>query len=226
MNTSRVSQRPATAIRAVDLERRFGRVRAVDRLSFELATGDMLLVVGHNGSGKSTLLRLILGLDRPDGGLLQVFGRAAHAGSASGPPRVGALLHDDAVYPRLTVAETVDLWRGISGSPRMTTELLVAVGLGGAADRPVAGLSAGMRKRLALTRTLMLEPSLVVWDEPLASLDADGRALIVGLVAKLKRDAVSVVVASHERDAFAPMADRVLDLDTQQSRPGLRERPS
>lgn len=212
--TTQAAERPEIAIQALGVGRRFGRVRALEGLSFELPARETLLVVGRNGSGKSTLLRMILGLERPDRGELRVFGRPPHAAGPSNRSRTGVLLHDDAVYSRLTVAETVDLWRGISGSRRFTEELLAAVGLGDAAGRPVAELSAGMRKRLALTRTLMIEPQLVVWDEPLASLDAEGRALVVGLVERLKRDAVSIVVASHERGVFAPVVDRVLDLDT------------
>lgn len=226
MSKTQAPQRPETAIRAVNVGRRFGRVRALGRLSFELRNGQTLLVAGRNGSGKSTLLRLILGLERPDTGELTVFGRASRGGRPQAGPQIAALLHDDAVYPRLTVAETVDLWRGVCGSPRPTRELLVAVDLEGAANRPVAALSAGMRKRLVLTRTLMIEPQLVVWDEPLASLDAAGRTLVLGLIEKLRRQAVSVVVAGHERELFEPVVDRVLDLDTARPGQGLQERLS
>lgn len=225
-NPSLTKERPEIAIEAVGVSRHFGTVRALDQLSFDLPTGETLLVVGRNGSGKSTLLRMILGLERPDRGELHVFGRPPHDAGRNYRSRVGGLLHEDAVYSRLTVSETVDLWRGISASRRLTEELLSGVDLGAAAGRPVAELSAGMRKRLALTRTLMIEPQLVVWDEPLASLDADGRALVVGLVEKLRRDAVSVVVASHERSMFASVVDRVLDLDTNSDNAESRQGPS
>lgn len=226
MSKTQASQRPETAIRAVNVGRRFGRVRALDRLSFELRNGQTLLVAGMNGSGKSTLLRLILGLERPDTGELTVLGCAPRGGRPQAGPQIAALLHDDAVYPSLTVAETVDLWRGVCGSSRPTLELLAAVDLESAANRPVAALSAGMRKRLVLTRTLMIEPQLVVWDEPLASLDAGGRTLVLGLIEKLRRQAVSVVVAGHERELFEPVVDRVLDLDTARLGQGLQERSS
>ena len=208
-----------TAVQAHDVGRRYGSAWPIRRLSFRLPRGHTLLVVGGNGSGKSTLLRMILGLDRPDTGSLIVLGgdpREARTRSS-----LAALLHDDAVYPQLTVAETAHLWCGVSGSRRSPAELLQAVGLSAAADRRVAALSAGMRKRLALTRTLMLEPRLVVWDEPLSSLDADGRALVIDLVHKLRQEMVSVVIASHERDLLLSSADQVLNLDTDQDRSEL-----
>ncbi len=212
-----------TAVQAHDVGRRYGSAWAIRQLTFDLPQGHTLLVVGGNGSGKSTLLRLILGLDRPDTGSLTVLG-----GDPCGTrtrSNVAALLHDDAVYPQLTVAETVRLWCGISGSRRGPDELLQAVDLADAADRRVAALSAGMRKRLALTRTLMLEPRLVVWDEPLSSLDAAGRTLVIDLVRKLRQELVSVVMASHERDLFAASADQVLNLDTDRDRSGLSGAP-
>jgi len=198
--------------------RRFGPLWALRNLSFQWAQGEAVLVVGRNGAGKSTLIRLILGLDSPDIGSIKVFGTDPRHRAQQHRRRIGALIHDNALYPQLDVAETVDLWRSVARSKCSTIELLEQVGLTAAAGRSVSGLSAGMRKRLALCRSLMVEPELVIWDEPLSALDADGRGLIMDLWHGLREQGVTLVVSTHQREVFEPLADQVLDLD--QQRPG------
>ncbi len=206
------------AVSADQIGRRFGSLWALKNLSFEVSNGESILVVGRNGAGKSTLLRLILGLDSPDVGSIRVFGANPRQGSQKQRKRIGALIHDNALYPQLEVAETVDLWRAVVGAQRSTAELLEQVGLTAAAARPVAGLSAGMCKRLALCRSLMVEPELVIWDEPLSALDADGRNLIMSLWQSLREQRVTLVVSTHQREVFEPLANQVLDLNQMHAR--------
>ncbi len=219
MNRGATTDRGATpAIEAAGLGRRFGHFWALRNLSFRVDQGAAVLVVGRNGAGKSTLLRLVLGLDTPDIGVLRVLGHEPRHNVRKLRHHTAALLHDNALYPQLTVREMVLLWQSVAASASPAGELLETVGLASAANRPVSGLSAGMRKRLALCRSLMTDAALVVWDEPLSALDREGREMVLDLWGRLQAARVTLLVSSHEREVFENLATDVLDLDAAMGR--------
>ncbi|MDQ4019267.1 MAG: ATP-binding cassette domain-containing protein, partial [Actinomycetota bacterium] len=159
-------------IRARALERRFGDKRALAGLDLDVDERDCLVVTGPNGSGKSTLLALLAGLLAPTAGELDVDVDRA---------RVGFLAHEPLVYRELTALENLDLYGRLYRVPERRERigmLLERYALWEARHERVAAYSRGMAQRLALCRTLLHDPALLLLDEPYSALDADGAALL------------------------------------------------
>jgi heme exporter protein A len=181
----------AAVIRADALEKRYGQKRALRSVDFALARGGALVVTGPNGSGKTTLLRLLVGLAAPTRGSLDVsFDRG----------RLGYLGHEPLVYRELTAIENLDLFGRLYrvGERRERIGMLLErFGLWDARNERVSALSRGMTQRLALCRTFLHEPDLLVLDEPHSALDAGGAALLdEELAGRVGRQ--TLVVATHE----------------------------
>ncbi|MDQ3669245.1 MAG: ABC transporter ATP-binding protein, partial [Actinomycetota bacterium] len=169
-----MSEARATVIRARGLERRFGEKRAVVALDLDVVAGDFLVVTGPNGAGKSTLLALLAGLLAPTRGALQVE-LERH--------EVGYLAHEPLLYRELTALENLDFFGRLYRVPERRERigmLLERFGLWDARRERVGAFSRGMAQRLALCRTLLHEPQLLVLDEPYAGLDSDGASLLDG----------------------------------------------
>lgn len=201
-------------LRLIDLSKRFGSIRAVDGVSFELAERQTVALLGPSGCGKSTLLRLVAGLERPD------HGRIVHGEREIGslPPQkraMGVVFQDYALFPHLNVAgnigfSLVEQRQSASETNRRVAELLDLVGLAGFERRRVFELSGGQQQRVALARALAVEPSLLLLDEPLSNLDAELRqSLQLELRALLADIGVKALYVTHDQaEAFA-IAERV-----------------
>jgi ABC-type multidrug transport system ATPase subunit len=178
-------------IRARGLGRRFGEKRVLSGLDLEVAAGEFLLVTGPNGSGKTTLLRLLAGLIVPTSGELDVeLDRA----------RIGFLGHDPLVYRELTPVENLDLYGRLYRIPERRERigmLLERFGLWDARREQTGALSRGMLQRLALCRTLLHGPELLLLDEPFSSLDASGAALLLDELGR-RDEPHTIVLASHQ----------------------------
>lgn len=172
-------------------------------LSFKLSGGEALELRGPNGSGKSTLLRILAGLTRAHAGSVKF------TGPDDDPPR-HYLGHSDAVKPSETAAEQARFWSRYFGHDGETAKrALDRVGLASRQDVPGRGLSAGQKRRLALTRLLIDPRPVWLLDEPTAALDVEGRALVTALVAEHMKGGGMVVAAIHG-EGFA--GSRTLDL--------------
>jgi ABC-type multidrug transport system ATPase subunit len=186
-------------LRARGVGKRFGEKRVLRGVEFELPRGGFLVVTGPNGSGKTTLLRLCAGLAIPTEGELSVdVGRSA----------VGYLGHEPLVYRELTALENLELYGRLYRVPERRERigmLLERFGLWEARHGRVASYSRGMVQRLALCRTLLHEPALLVLDEPYSGLDADGAALLDRELAAL-RDERTLVVSTHDPERVEPLA--------------------
>ena len=187
-------------IHARGLTKRFGAKRVLDRLDLDVARGGLLVVSGPNGSGKTTLLRLVAGLTAPtDGELTVAVDRAA----------VGFLSHEPLVYRELTPLENLDLYGRLYriGERRERIGMLLErFGLWDERHERASTFSRGMLQRLALCRTLLHEPELVLLDEPYAGLDAAGAELVDRELRELA-GLRTLVVSTHapERlDALVP----------------------
>jgi putative spermidine/putrescine transport system ATP-binding protein len=196
------------------LTRRFGEHAAVDDLSLEIRRGELLALIGASGSGKTTTLRMVAGYEQPDAGQVLLDGREiTHL-----PPQrrgFGMVFQHYALFPHMTVGENVSFGleaRGISRRERTERAqwALDGVGLGRAVGRPVQSLSGGEQQRVALARALVIEPRVLLLDEPLSNLDPTLRTdMRTELRATLTRLGVTALFVTHDQeDAFA-VADRV-----------------
>ena len=187
-------------VRAVGLEKRYGLRPVLRDVSFELARGGVLVVTGPNGAGKSTLLRLVGGLAAPSRGSLEIGVERRN---------VGFLGHDPLVYRELTALENLDLYGRLYRVPERRERigmLLERFGLWEARRQRISSYSRGMTQRLALCRTLLHEPELVVLDEPHAGLDDEGLELLEAELGILVAGGRSLVVATHDPSRVAALA--------------------
>jgi ABC-type multidrug transport system ATPase subunit len=178
-------------IKAHHIEKRYGSRPVLRDLSFDVERGGCLVVTGANGSGKTTLLRLVAGLAAPTRGTLDVDVVRT---------RVGYLAHEPLLYRELTALENLELFGRLYRIPERRERigmLLERFGLWEARNERVADYSRGMVQRLALCRTLLHDPDLLVLDEPFTALDAEGAELLDRELAALA-DETTLVVSTHE----------------------------
>ena len=192
-------------IRARGLTRRFGTKRVLEHLDLDLERGGFLVVTGPNGSGKTTLLRLVVGLAQPTAGELEVDVPRG---------RLGFLAHEPLVYRELTALENLDLYGRLYRVPERRERigmLLERFRLWDARAQRVGSFSRGMLQRLALCRTLLHEPELLILDEPANALDAEGEALLEHQLEELRTDR-TLLVASHAPERLAQFTTEALAL--------------
>jgi heme exporter protein A len=186
-------------IRARGLERRFGETRALAGLDLDLPAGGFLSVAGPNGSGKSTLLALLAGLLAPTRGTLEVDAERGE---------IGFLAHEGLVYRELTALENLELYGRLYRVPERRERigmLLERHGLWEVRHRRVSAFSRGMVQRLALCRTLLHDPRLLLLDEPYSALDEAGAALLDAELAELAGRR-TIVVSTHDPQRVRPLA--------------------
>jgi heme exporter protein A len=173
--------------------RRAGR-RVLASVSFTLREGEALVVTGRNGAGKSTLLAALAGLLRPEAGSIRATGLDERSLAES----LHLVAHRDALKSSLTAAENLCFAASLLGSPGATpAEALEGVGMPGAADLPVAYLSAGQRRRVALARLLVAHRPLWLLDEPTLALDVAGQAMLTGLMQRHLAGGGLLIAATH-----------------------------
>jgi heme exporter protein A len=198
-------------LEAHKLEKTYGPLRAVDGVSFSLEQGEFLTIFGPNGAGKTTLLRLLAGAVRPSGGEVRIAGERVDPHETTWRARIGVLSHQTFLYAHLTALENLRFYAalyGVRGSERVRWSL-ARVGLEERADSRVHTFSRGMRQRLALARTLLHDPELVLLDEPYTGLDAHAAAVLREVLGALKDGRRSVVMVTHNLAEGLELADRV-----------------
>jgi ABC-2 type transport system ATP-binding protein len=197
-------------IEVVDLTKRYGKVLAVDRLSFRVEPGTITGFLGPNGAGKSTTLRSVLGLVHPDAGGTTVLGRTYR--ELDRPlHQVGAVLEASEVHPGRSGRNHLRVLAAASGVPRSRVdEVLALVELSAAAKRRVKGYSLGMRQRLGLATALLGDPEVLVLDEPANGLDPAGVRWLRDLLRSLAGEGRTILVSSHVLAEVAQTVDRVV----------------
>ena len=196
-----------------------GAAAVFDDVSFEVAAGELVAILGESGVGKSTLLNCLAGLDVPSAGRVQLAGRALHELGETAlahwrRANVGFVFQAFHVLPHLTVAQNVALPLMLLGRPNVdrTTHMLDAVGLAGFEARLPRTLSGGQLQRVAIARALVHRPPLVLADEPTGNLDpATAERVIELLASQVRSEGAACVLVTHSR-AAAARADRVLRL--------------
>jgi heme exporter protein A len=193
------------------LTRRFGEREALAGVTLSVAAGQSLIVFGPNGAGKSTLLRVLATLLRPHGGSVRVLGASLPGDAWQVRGRVGLLAHEPLLYRDLSARENLRFHARLHGAPLpRVEELLAQVQMRERADEPLRTLSRGMVQRVAIARTVLHEPELLLLDEPRANLDPSAIELVDPLIGADGRRAR--VITSHDPARGLAEADVVLGL--------------
>ena len=215
------------ALEIVDLvknypDRRYGRVVAVDGITFSVRSGDFYTLLGPSGCGKTSTLRCIAGLELPDGGAIRAEGEVLSDALSrrfipSEERSMGMVFQSYAIWPHLSVFENVAFPLRVAKHKlpaaevkRRVEEALAAVHLAGYESRPSTNLSGGQQQRLALARALIRRPKVLLLDEPLSNLDAKLRELMRNEIRDLQRRlGITTVYVTHDQAEALSMSDRI-----------------
>ena len=203
-----------------DLHKSFGRQEVLKGVEFEVNTGEIFVIMGPSGSGKSVLLKLIIGLEPPDAGEILINGESIQSPEVMNQYRLALVFQSGALLNSLTVGENVGLYlsehrlKPPEEIARIVAEKLEVVGLKNTKDKMPNELSGGMKKRAAIARALVIEPQLILYDEPTSELDPLSAVVIAEEILNLKnRIHVTSLVVTHDRDLAFGVADRIAVID-------------
>jgi ABC-2 type transport system ATP-binding protein len=192
------------------LTKQFGTTIAVRNLDLELRAGEVYGFLGPNGAGKTTTIKLMLGLIRPTGGEVRLFGEPLGQNLPALMKRVGAIIEAPAFYPYLSGRENLLALALIGNVSReRVDETLAIVDLRSAADHAFKTYSLGMKQRLGIAATLLRNPSLIFLDEPTSGLDPAGQIEMRQLIPRLAQEGRTVFISSHQMYDVQQMCDRV-----------------
>lgn len=203
------------ALSVRDLDKTFGRKRALDRVSFDVKRGDIVGFLGPNGAGKTSVMKIALGLLRADGGAVRLLGREGGAHERDVRLRIGYLQEKPPVYPEMTARAYLAFFARlyeIADPARRVADVLERVGLDGAADRPLAGFSRGMQQRTCLARVMLHAPEFLILDEPMLGLDPAGIAEMRGIFRQMQADGATLLFSSHQLAEMEQVSDRLVFL--------------
>jgi ABC transporter related len=198
---------------ADNVTRTYGKFTAVDGVSFHVAQGELVALLGSNGAGKTSLLEVLQGSTRSNDGRVRVFGLDPVADRAAIRQRTGIMLQEAGFAKDLTVRETLVMWAGTLTSPRPVADSLAMCGLEGRADIRVGSLSGGERRRLDLAMATLGRPELLFMDEPTTGLDPAVRQHTWELVRRMLDEGSTVLLTTHYMEEAEELADRILIMD-------------
>ena len=182
------------------LGKSFGETPVLRDVNLKLYAGRAAILIGGNGAGKSTLLRILAGLGRPTTGRVTIFGEDSLSLSHQNRRRIGMLSHQSWLYPNLTAGENLEFYAtlyGVAHPEAVADRWLERVGLLSFRRERVRAFSRGMEQRLSLARAVLAQPMLLLLDEPFASLDPDGVAIVGGMVREQVERGCAVVMTAH-----------------------------
>jgi len=198
------------------LRKSFGGQEVLKGIDFEVRPGEIFVIMGPSGSGKSVLLKHLIGLEEPDAGEILINGESVESSDVASKYRMALVFQSGALLNSLTVGENVGLYlaehrlKSPEEIKRIVAEKLEAVGLADAVDKMPGDLSGGMKKRAAIARALVIEPQLILYDEPTSELDPLSAIVIGEEILELKSQIhVTSIVVSHDRDLAFGVADRI-----------------
>ena len=198
------------------LHKSFGGQEVLDGIDLEVRPGEIFVIMGPSGSGKSVLLKHLIGLEAPDAGEILINGESISTPEIAAKYRMALVFQSGALLNSLTVGENVGLYltehrlKPPAEIEKIVSEKLADVGLQDAMDKMPSELSGGMKKRAAIARALVIEPQLILYDEPTSELDPLSSVVIGNEILDLKRRIhVTSLVVSHDRDLAFGVADRI-----------------
>jgi ABC-2 type transport system ATP-binding protein len=200
-------------IRVRGLTKRYGDIQAVAGIDFDVAKGEIFGLLGPNGAGKTTTVEILEGLRESDAGEVTVLGVDVRRAPDALKPRIGVSLQTASMYPKLTVAELIDLFRSFYPTTRPTDELIDAFELGERRNAQSQVLSGGQRQRLGVALSLVNDPELIFLDEPTTGLDPAARRSLWDLVRGFKEQGRSVLLTTHYMEEAEILCDRLAIMD-------------
>jgi phospholipid/cholesterol/gamma-HCH transport system ATP-binding protein len=210
------SAAPAVGVSVEDLSKSFGTFEVLKHVTFDVKPGEIFVLMGPSGSGKSVLLKHIVGLELPSSGRVTVDGRDAAAETTRAEVRMALVFQAGALFNSMTVYDNLALYprehriANEAGIRDKVMRALQILSLENAAQKFPSELSGGMKKRVAIARSLVMEPQLMLYDEPTSELDPVMSATIAEIIATLKEQYhVTSIVVSHDRDLALNIAERV-----------------
>jgi ABC-2 type transport system ATP-binding protein len=203
----------APALRVAGLQKAYGDVVAVDGLDLVVARGECFGLLGPNGAGKTTTIEICEGLTEPDAGDVEVLGRRWKSDERALRERLGIQLQETQLAEKLTVEETVTLFRSFYERGRSVDEVIDVVQLGEKRKARVGKLSGGQKQRLALACAIVGDPELLFLDEPTTGLDPQSRRQLWDLIVELRASGRSIVLTTHYMDEAEKLCDRVAIVD-------------
>ena len=215
MNAPPPTNHQGVALQVRGLRKSFGNQEVLKGLDFDVRPGEIFVIMGPSGSGKSVLLKHLIGLEEPDAGEILIEGQPVQSPEVMAKYRMAMVFQSGALLNSLTVGENVGLYlaehrlKPPDEIARIVSENLESVGLKGTENKMPSDLSGGMKKRVAIARALIVEPQLILYDEPTSELDPLSAVTIGEEILNLKnRIHVTSLVVSHDRDLAFGVADR------------------
>ena len=215
MNNHPANQQ-GVSVQVRGLRKSFNGQEVLKGLDFEVKSGEVFVIMGPSGSGKSVLLKHIIGLEMPDAGEILIEGEPIQGAEVMNKYRLAMVFQSGALLNSLTVGENVGLYlsehrlKPPDEIARIVAEKLEVVDLKHTEDKMPTELSGGMKKRVAIARALVIEPQLILYDEPTSELDPLSAVTIAEEILRLKaRIHVTSLVVSHDRDLAFGVADHI-----------------
>ena len=210
------------AIQFKDVDKHFGKLHVLKRITLSVGAGEVVVVCGPSGSGKSTLIRCVNGLERVQAGEIVVLGEAITARRVNLPrlrTRVGMVFQSFNLFPHMTAIDNIMLApikvRGLSRAEALSAAhvLLQRVGLEAKAGHYPANLSGGQQQRVAIARALAMQPKIMLFDEPTSALDPEMINEVLEVMTDLARDGMTMMCVTHEMGFARRVAHRVVFMD-------------
>ncbi len=200
------------------LSKRFGQLRAVDHISFEVARGELFGFLGPNGAGKTTTISMVSGLLRPDEGTVTLGEFNLWESPRRAKRLLGLVPQDVALYEEFSARENLFFWGGLydvarSELKKNVDEILARVGLTDRAREPVSRYSGGMKRRLNLAIGLVHRPQVLLLDEPTVGIDPQARNAILDIIRDIARQGTTIVFTTHHLEEAEKLCDRIAIMD-------------
>jgi ABC-2 type transport system ATP-binding protein len=204
-----VSSRSVPAVSVTALHKSYGSYKALRGIDFEIETGEVFGLLGPNGAGKTTTVEILEGYRPRDGGSVSVLGEDPQQAGLDWRERIGVVLQSSAMYPNLTVVESVALFAGYYAQPLEVDRVIELIGLGEKRDARVRTLSGGQQRRLDLGLGLIGDPEILFLDEPTTGFDPAARRAAWDVIRSLRSLGKTILLTTHYLDEAEQLSDRV-----------------
>jgi ABC-2 type transport system ATP-binding protein len=213
MTAVAVERSPGPAVRARGLRKAYPDVVAVEHLDLEVHSGECFGLLGPNGAGKTTTIEMLEGLTRPDEGEIEILGKSWRDDASEIRQKIGLSLQETQLNDKLTVHETIRMFRSFYRNGRDPGELLSFLALDEKRNSRVGKLSGGQKQRLAVATALVGDPQLLFLDEPTTGLDPQSRLQLWEQIRRFRETGGTVLITTHYMDEAERLCDRVAIVD-------------